>query len=816
MVQAQPEPIGQSMVFNGKTQRISTFLADPQFQRLSEWRVDFRVHDLAQAPTQQDLVTIAGYLLYIPANSQKLYFINYLEQPGNSSCAIDFAGRTDMLVRLQRRWDPVAQNWPYSFEMWNTVGGGYTLLNCGAGAKPTVSMATTNFNDRFTIGGGPYGGSNTRWAKGTFGFFRIHSSAKSLRTQPPRNEPDGDDLLLRLEFEGDPFDWGPLGQEIAVDGELAFAMSPRYKPYAETSISEYSANAGDTVALDASASQATAGDGAIASYQWELLRGPGTAALSGTDTARASIQASDFGTYHLKLTITDRAGEQAVKIVKVGVVPTGANGLVDFTKIPNGERIEFLLGPQIRDGVTPWKWHDQMRRERGDYFGKAQPPAPGSVPLAGTIKVSNGSKIVDGVGTDFLAEFPDCNKATNQTFLSIHYPAEGGGTGIATYGIASCQSKTRLTLSDGYKTTLGTDAGLTFGKSTLQNEEYWVERLNYYDQTLVQYGNYYRTGLDTYLEYARSMGDAWWKYARINEGRVNAVDAERNLVPRRIGMTGMMLRALDGRPEMWAFMKAYLDQAWTVWQDRTAFDRNYNYKTTDEFYYGIREPAYVQLYSANLAKVHPDAAVRAEYKAKVLDMALQLWVRTQYPDGSWRWNASPGSDDWGIYGRGKGEQPFLVGLGIEAMIATYQLTENKQVLNTILKATDHVYSATGYSKSCRGTYYVAFTNICMTGCNWCDGINCTKCTAESTPVNLIRETRAENNLNIHAMGFAYYITRESRYLTAGDDMFSATFGANAGPGSDGLMGLADTDSKQFNQSFRTASKYLGWRAMATR
>jgi hypothetical protein len=438
------------------------------------------------------------------------------------------------------------------------------------------------------------------------------------------------------------------------------------------------------------------------------------------------------------------------------------------------------------------------------------------VALAGTIKVSNGSRIIDGVGTDFLAEFPDCNKPSNQAFLVIHYPVAGGGSGLVVQGIASCQSKTRLTLSDPYTKTLGTVEGLKFGKSTLQDEEYWVERLNYYDQTLVQYGNYYRTGLDSYLEFARSMADSWWRYSRIDEGRVNAVDAERNLVPRRISMTGMMLRALDGRPEMWPFMKAYLDQAWTVWQDRTAFDRNYNYRTTDEFYYGIREPAYVQLYAANLAKVHPDAAVRAEYRAKVLDMALNLWVRIQYPDGSWRWNPSPGSDDWGVYGKGKGEQPILVGLGIEALIATYQLTENKAVLNTILKAADHVYSATGYSKSCRGTYYVAFTNICATGCNWCDGVNCTKCTAEATPTNLIRETRAENNLNIHAMGFAYFVTGDRRYLEAGDDMFSATFGANAGPGADGLMGLADTDSKQFNQSFRTASQYLGWRAMATR
>ena len=802
----------QSIVFDGKTTRISTFLSDPKFRQLSEWRLDLRLHDFAVSNKVQDLVTMAGYVLYVPANSKKLFFLNWVE-PSADSCSVDLEGRTDVLLRLQRRWNPAKGNWPYTIEMWNAVGGGYSLAVCSAGSKPTVSVATNDANDRFTIGGSTFGGDNARWCKGGVGFVRIYPTAMALGTQPPRNGPDQDETLLRLEFEGDPFDWGPFGLETAVEGPLAFANSKVYAPYAETSISEYSANAGATISLDAGASQATAGDGKIASYQWELVQGPGPMEFAANDGAQIAVQATAFGTYLIRLTITDRNGQQASKNVKVGVVPVFANGSVDFSKIPNGELIEFLIGPQLRDGVTPWKWHDQIRRERGDYFGKQARIPPGSVALGGTITVTNGSKIVDGVGTDFLAVFPDCNKATNEDSIIIHYPLPGGGTGLVNYPIASCQSKTRLTLGTPY--TKSTKSAVSFGKVGLHEEEFWVERINYYDQALVQYGNYYRTGLDTYLEYARQMADAWWRYARIDEGRLPPEEAERSLVPRRISMTGLILRAVDGRPEMWPFLKSYVDQAWTVWQDRSPVDAKYDYRKVNQFWYGVREPAYVQLYAAQLAKVHPDAAVRQALNDRVLDMALNMWTRIQYPDGSWRWWLNPDSDSWDVYGRGMAEQPFQIGLGLEAMIATYRLTNNPTVLNTILKSVDHLYSSTAFGKPCRGPFYVSFTNLCMTGCTWCDGGVCSKC-SDTTSNDLKRETRALNNLNLHAYGFAYEMTRETRYLTAGDDLFSATFGAGVGPGADSLMGLADTDDKQYNQSFRTASSYLGWRAMSTR
>ncbi|HVF86763.1 MAG TPA: hypothetical protein VM866_04200, partial [Pyrinomonadaceae bacterium] len=80
--------------------------------------------------------------------------------------------------------------------------------------------------------------------------------------------------------------------------------------------------------------------------------------------------------------------------------------------------------------------------------------------------------------------------------------------------------------------------------------------LNYYDQALVQYINYYRTNDPRFRDYARKIADSWWRSAGVNEGKVTDFDTY-SFAPRSASLGGLMLRALDGRPEMWPWITAY-------------------------------------------------------------------------------------------------------------------------------------------------------------------------------------------------------------------------------------------------------------------
>src|SRR4030095_2204509 len=69
----------------------------------------------------------------------------------------------------------------------------------------------------------------------------------------------------------------------------------------------------------------------------------------------------------------------------------------------------------------------------------------------------------------------------------------------------------------------------------------------YYDTALVQYINYYRTGEVQFLNYARKTADARWHSQWVGDGTVTG--GPNHLPLRSLAFAGLMLRALDGRPE---------------------------------------------------------------------------------------------------------------------------------------------------------------------------------------------------------------------------------------------------------------------------
>jgi hypothetical protein len=257
-----------------------------------------------------------------------------------------------------------------------------------------------------------------------------------------------------------------------------------------------------------------------------------------------------------------------------------------------------------------------------------------------------------------------------------------------------------------------------------------------------------------------------------------------------VALNGLILRALDGRPEMWPWLTRYVDNQYHLWVEMR--------KTYPGLYYGIRDGGFMLLYCANLGAVHPHPTTRASFKNRALDGAVNYYARLQKPDGSWRW-ASDGS--W----IGEAMQPFMVGILLEGMIAVHKLTGNETVKRAIIKGAECLFLK-GYNPHWRGTYY-------QVGGVWADGTNCeTGCGAAANPfppadLSLVAEARQLNATSIHAFGYAYLLSGDQKFKLWGDEIFNATYS-----GSDGYRALAHYRGKEYDECYRAGGKYLGYAA----
>jgi hypothetical protein len=159
---------------------------------------------------------------------------------------------------------------------------------------------------------------------------------------------------------------------------------------------------------------------------------------------------------------------------------------------------------------------------------------------------------------------------------------------------------------------------------------------HYYDLGLTEYIAYQRTGDPAFLILARKVNDSWWKSDYIKQGTVRNFDSA-GPAPRHAGIGGLILRALDGRPEMWDWIHAYTRYHFDVWLKRRIND--------PQLYYGVREGAFMLHFATWLAKAHPDPLIRAQYLTDVEAVSVQYFGRLQFSDGSWRW------DDWDVTDR---------------------------------------------------------------------------------------------------------------------------------------------------------------------
>lgn len=440
--------------------------------------------------------------------------------------------------------------------------------------------------------------------------------------------------------------------------------------------------------------------------------------------------------------------------------------------------VEFIVGPQVTSGTAGW--FDANAIEQGLRFGAAFPETPPIRQLPGTVTVTSESPTVTGTGTTFTRDFPaPVNRfnfwvRSSDGILRPHY-------------IASVTSDTELqmtvawgkTSEDWNQPTQSVRPYLTADGDELNA---YINR-NYYDQALVQYINFYRTGDTRFRDYARKIADSWWKHPAADEGRT---PYELSFAPRVSSVSGLMLRALDGRPEMWPWLLSYTRGVYDNWIGLRV--------TYPSLYFGARDPGYALLITANLAAVHPDADVRNELKQKALRGAVDYFARIQKPDGSWRW----GDPAW----IGEAMQPFHVGILLEGMIAVHRLTGDATVRASIIKGVEGMYL--GYNPNqWRAFYYQKWGS-------WDDGTDCTSgCGAAATsyppPFGMVADARQLNTTCLHAFGYAYLLSGDEKFKRWGDDVFDATYNAEQG-----FRALVWFNEKNYDEGYRAGGRYLAW------
>lgn len=335
--------------------------------------------------------------------------------------------------------------------------------------------------------------------------------------------------------------------------------------------------------------------------------------------------------------------------------------------------------------------------------------------------------------------------------------------------------------------------------------------LHYYDLPLSLYIAHRRTGDSTFLTLARKAADSWWKHPWIKEGTERPWPDSAAPPPRHAGLAGLILRALDGRPEMWDWIVQYTQAHLDIWCKSRI--------NNEQLWYGPREVAFTMQFAAwvsqALSDSYPNAAqVRAQLVADLENLTVNYTGRLQYADGSWRDSSEWVDEDGGTMVWSM--QPFIVGLLTSALVDVYQVVTTaaakESTKNQILKACRHLYSDGPYAKDLieqksgkrvRGFHYFYHGGTTVNPTKYAKG-NMLDPWVDVEGWWLAGARQAISTI-LPAFGYAYKISGDEFFKTAASEMFDSAYG-----GGDGFRALIDSSAKNYNQHARRVGSLLAW------
>jgi len=345
----------------------------------------------------------------------------------------------------------------------------------------------------------------------------------------------------------------------------------------------------------------------------------------------------------------------------------------------------------------------------------------------------------------------------------------------------------------------------------------------YYDLAKSLRVAYERTADPTFLTLFRKCADSWWQHPTwIGSGTIRLLPDSATPSPREANLGGLILRAIDGRDDMWDWGNQYTRYSFNNWIKIR--------QSNPQLHYGVREGAFSLLYATWLAVVLPDsfplqaggmitngAQLRADYLQDVETACVQYFGRLQYPDGSWRWSSAADeflSDDGGTL---EGiMQPFMVGLLLRALCVVHSVTTNptvkENVKGQILRACRHLYSDGPYikdqveqnsGKRIRGFHYFFHGGTSKNPTRYDTGD--IKFPWTATEAWWLPGARQAISTILGSFGYAYKISGDEFFKSAGDEMYDSAY-----LGTDGVRAMMDDTSKNFSQHVMGSSSYKAW------
>ena len=595
-------------------------------------RWEFRIHGFSPNNWPVQAILMPGGI-----SPSQLYAVNiqgtngnYIEDvitnngPQIPNCCV---GHSDMLIRVQR---DTANN-RYTFETFDVNSTYY-------------SSATATI---VTYGKPSWAGRSVQISAGVqIAFMRWFSGVVPLGTPIPNAGVTGD--LADWEFEGNLADSSGHGLSLT-GGTAAYVATPTYPPLCNAG-SPQAFGIGHPATLDGTESAPMDGSGAL-TYLWEQVSGPPVDWVRGSDSTQTwpspIINGVSPGSYTFQLTVTDGSGLSSQCTVNDGVVATDNNDVV----ITNNPAVDTLLGPMIRFGANPWPWFDNRHKAEADmqiaimdqYYG-----AYWDVADPGTVAVTAGNATVTGSGTSFTTTFCQGPGASNTpipgaaivVWYPTNNPAVPGETGRRMASVASCQSNTQLTLNSAWTDAVAGGSGLSYADNARRSAwDYYEAPANYYDNVAAFYALYYRSGMVDYLNAARKLADRFWTGPEVDRGNSFVLDShgevsEYTWPARSASMMGMVLRALDGRPEMWAGLHKVWDSYGKIYIG--------NDPGSDQFdtlwgpgLWDVREVAYHLAMISYCALYDTDPGYQSKCQRWVSGAISGLFTQNRFADGGW-------------------------------------------------------------------------------------------------------------------------------------------------------------------------------------
>lgn len=601
--------------------RIATFNvpSSSPYNALGSTRLEVRIHDWT-LPSTGFLVVFsnAGFAVRLMANGELCASntIDALNDYSGTMCG-DVTGQNDVILRTNRN---LAQN-QFSLSISSANTSWKAVTYCGTKTNGTninrFSCPITTVNLLTWAGPGSIGGGQ---GEAKIAWVKWHSTLNTTESIPASYDAAD---LGDWRFEGN-------GSEVnnrmnASMSSIGYGATPVYQPLVKVTTlnapdwSDWvSIRAGHPAIFDGSKSLSFT-DNAPTTFRWqEVDMGSNPPLiLDNWSSPVLQIRGAVFGTYSLKLTVTDDAGNSGESVLTFGSVAMDSNGVI----VNANPTVDAIFGPMIAFGKNPWPWADSRHKYLSEFFGDKLDTDPDfadtwNQPLAGTISVTTGSTTVTGIGTSFNTSYA-CNGTDR---IVVHYPRASGGTGRFVTAIASCGSETSMTLAVPY-TKSATANGLSYSKYPNANEFFYANggnNINYYDNVLAHYALYFRSGNSKYRDYARKLAYRWWTSPSMDRGLTG-------LLPRLLSPLGLVTcMVVDD-------CASYDPVFQSFWADFEAGLENWEVFIKNDWWPGDgREESYRSLTHSLGAKFDPTPAKAARYLSDIsTGLALKYSPRQQ-------------------------------------------------------------------------------------------------------------------------------------------------------------------------------------------